>query len=202
MRPSNPKQVLILSIVAVGAIGFLGTSILGIGKSVVSRLAEGGEETKSDPVAATRPTDLLGDPFSHPKLALASEPTNPDSKPDAAPKPAQPPNLDGTLPPLPGTRPLQPNVGIVPDTEVQPDETTGNSRKPDGKVGPRVALTAVVKVKNSIAFLSVNGGETRAYRQGDLLAPGFRLIAVGEGQVTIRNAQATFQMAVGQEIQL
>ena len=59
-----------------------------------------------------------------------------------------------------------------------------------------VALTAIVKVNLAVALLSVNDGETRAFRQGDLVCPGLRLVEIGSGAVTLRTPEKTFELRV------
>lgn len=150
--------------------------------------------------------ELMGDPFSHPKLAtnLGAAPppvaTAPNAAPTAtgmsAPAPALPPPAIG------GTLPVKPQFNIVPDGSPKPAENAGNDREQKESQGPKVALTAIVKVDKPVAFLSLNGGESRAFRPGDLLAPGVRLSHVGNGFVRFQSPKASFHLSVGQEIEL
>lgn len=205
MKASNPKQVVVLSVVAIGAIGYLGHSLFGLGNAVVARIVGQTEpETKAE--SAEPPAiELLGDPFAHPKLASnglspASTPpptsvTSPQATDPSIPEPSLPPPTIG------GSLPLKPQFGIVPEASPKPAETTGNDREKNENQGPRVALTAIVKVDKPVAFLSLNGKESRAYRPGDLLAPGIRLTHVGSSSIRFQSPTASYHLSVGQEIE-
>jgi hypothetical protein len=186
---------------ATGAVGFLAFSVAGLGKTVVSRMSalpRGPDDARTS--ETTLPLELLGDPFSHPKLTSAAAEVE-------ASMTATPPSGEGEAPPsLPGGRGgfsgLAPfNVGIgprLPNGE-QPAETAGGNRDIEGGRRLSVALSAIVKVNRAVALLSVNDGESRAFRKGDLICPGLRLVEIGAGAVTLRTPQKTFELKVGGE---
>lgn len=201
MKTGNVRQVMILSAVAIGAIGFLGNTLLGLGKSVVSSLRQADPAEKDAPADDAAPSQLMGDPFFHPRLANAIAATPPKPETKVEPPAAAPDAMQGQFGALPGPIPVRPDVTAVPEPPSQPAENTGIDRKEDGETAPRIGLTAVVKVDKPVAFLSLNGGDSRAFRPGDLVAPGLRLLTVADGFVIFRSPKASYRLSVGQEIQ-
>ena len=202
MRSSDPKQITVLSLVAIGAVGYLGFTLFGGGSKVIGQMAastERQEESGGTPVLSG---ELLREPFSHPKLAgslkLQSQLQKKADKESQAtpPKDPAPDALPGALAGAAGYAPVQPKV----ESNEKPAENAGPDRKSIEVKGPHLALTAIVKVERPMAFLSVNGGETRAFREGVLIAPGLRLISITEGSVKLRTPLKTVELRIGQEI--
>ena len=196
MTLSNTQKLIALSVMATGAVGFLAISVAGLGQTVVSRMAASPRDPEDDRVQKTLPLELLGDPFSHPKLA--SEAAKPGAIVNTGDT-TMPPALTGSPEDMTGLSPFQ--VGLTPPLAngEQPAESAGPNRNMEGGRRLSVALTAIVKVNLAVALLSVNDGETRAYRKGDLVCPGLRLIGIGSGAVTLRTPDKTFELKVGGE---
>ena len=197
MTLTSAQKLILLSVMATAAVGFLAFSVAGLGKTVVSRMSASPRDTEEVKESQTTlPLELLGDPFSHPKLTAEA------AKPGAIATPGattMPPALPGGVTGLTGVGPFQ--VGLDPQFPGgdQPAESAGLNRNMEGGRRLSVSLTAIVKVSRAVALLSVNNGETRAFRQGDLVCPGLRLIEIGSGAVTLRTPEKTFELKVGGE---
>jgi hypothetical protein len=190
MKAGNKKQAAILSVVAVGAIGFL---IYQLVPSKVGNLAAAITGSGSNAAAApsSAPDNLsllvLGAPFSHPKLA---------AKPVvalAAPQMPSDINKNGKDPFNPGA-PTDANSSTT--TPAGPDESAGEGQQE--KKGPSIRVTAIMIVDQPIAMLSVDGGDAKQYSEGDQLSDRTRLISIGESSVTVRINGALHQIATGQ----
>ncbi|RYG25340.1 hypothetical protein EON82_07450 [bacterium] len=84
METGNPKQVAVLGVMAVAAVGFLLSRLGGKALPVVT-VASAEHKTESAITASLGSSTLLVDPFSHPKLAPAKP--KPSQTADASPPP-------------------------------------------------------------------------------------------------------------------
>src|SRR5207248_2027131 len=93
-------------------------------------------------------------------------------------------------------------VRILPETDSeagaakQPAESAGKNRL--NVHGPRIKLTAIMRVGEPVAMLAVDDQPGRAFGEGDLLAPLTRLISIGDGSVTVRIHGIEHQIATGE----
>lgn len=174
MKTGNKNQATILGIVAVGAIGFLVIQL--IPAKIRPMLGQG---PAAIPVVAptSMPVDLplalVGDPFSHPKLAVKAPPTQAGQ--------SFQPDITGNIPLMFGGLPTA--VG-----QVQP---TGSTEDIAGKdrlklQGPQITVLAVMDAGTPVAMLQVGGKEAKTYRAGDALAKHVRLILVGHSFVEVK----------------
>jgi len=178
MKTGNKKQAILLSVVAVGAIFFLGHQLM------PSKLAAIGLAS-SAPAPATIKIDsgsdlpfaLVGNPFSHPKLAV---------KPVAASQ-AQLPFSDidksGVFHPLASDLPA--TGSYTRDSGSTPEGNAGEDRQKD-QASPEIRLAAVMAVGQPIALLEVNGTEAKEFSVGDQVAEGTKLIKIEDRGVTIK----------------
>lgn len=203
MKRSDPKQVAILSIVAVGAVLYLGFTLFGAGQKVASLMIPSTSREAGAKPEGELPAELLKDPFSHPKLVNADKQA-PPQRTVAVDESPQPPALPfaGRFEGGTGLAPLSPIVLQSAQKGDQPAEIAGPDRKEIEAPRKLVALSAIVKVERQMAFLSVNGSESRAFRAGALLAPGLRLLSIGESSVKLGTADKTIELAVGGEVSL
>jgi hypothetical protein len=192
MKTGNKNQAMALSVVAVLAVGFLVYQLLPAKSkpSFVARAPEvslAGRPGKVDDMSLV----VLGNPFSHPMLA---------TKEASAPSPAPAPAIDksGHLPPmavsgLPGTDgSAQGSNGSADSPGADggapgskgPADSAGNTRL--NVRGPRIKLSAILRVGEPVAMLAIDDQPGKTYSEGDLLAPGTRLLSIGDGSVTVR----------------
>ena len=78
MKTGNKNQAVMLSVVAVGAIAFLVIELMPakMRPSLAQILPTAGKTEPSIVVTNDLPLTLVGDPFSHPKLALKDRSSN------------------------------------------------------------------------------------------------------------------------------
>jgi hypothetical protein len=175
MKTGNKNQAVILSIVAVGAIGFLAIQLTPAKLGPAS--ANPGQSSTSA-AAIGIPTDLplalAGDPFSHSRLATKRVTTDPGMRPRS--------EFGLDAPPL---KPLGP-YGENYDTQSNQgtEENAGIDRqKPQG---PQISVLAVMRAGTPVAMLQVGGKEANTYMQGELLSNGVWLVAIGGNYVKVR----------------
>lgn len=201
MRASDPKQVAVLSVVAVAAIGYLGYTLFGSGKaSKPMRLVR--EAAAEAPVGSTDklPTEMIGDPFFHPMLVKRDEETPQSPGAQTQPSKSTAPNVP-PMPPIQGILPASPFGVRYTVGPQQPAEDTGANRKEE-RAGLRLALTAIVKVDQSMALLSLGGKDTQTFRVGQTLGENIRLIAIGEDSITVATKQGKRRIHIGEEAEL
>ena len=183
MKTGNRNQAVILSVVALGAIAFLVIQLLPakirptLGGSISQPVA-------GAPVSTDYALTLVGDPFSHPKLAIKPVAISSKSVPSDIDKsghiPVQPGAPDGVVTPVSGSNPA--------------DIAGGHRQKPQG---PVITVVAVVHAGTPVAMLEVAGKEARSFKEGDLLAPNARLISIGDNSVIVLVNGEVFDISTG-----
>jgi len=183
MKTGNKKQVILLSVVAIGAIAFLVYQLLpskirpAFGQPVARPASEPAVDTDFG-------LALIGDPFSHPKLAV-----KPVAVSNAAPVEIDksgynPFHIPGLL-----------DATVAPDLGSNPAENAGAHRqKPQG---PQITVVAVMHAGSPVAMLEVNGKEAKSFNEGDLIAPNARLISIGESSVSVRVNGEMHELSTG-----
>lgn len=195
METGNPKQVAILSVTAVLAIGFLVTRMHG---QDLPKVAQAIVDKATGHSAATPLTyPMVTDPFSHAKLASTTTVANAESPTPTGQKQISPPFLDG-LPPADGgpSGPIMkpPATETMPVKEVQPV-----APKPEGT---EILLEATAGASDAVAFLSVGGAESQPYRINDLIKGAskgkVRLLRVEDGAVVLSGPKGELTIGVGE----
>lgn len=214
MKTGDKKQAVILTVVAVLAVGFLGYRLIPAGSKAVTALRSGEPGVKGASRELQLPLVVTGNPFSHPKLATL---------PIAAtqsPLPNAPIDKSGTFPFQPGRPPgasdgsgsgqgpgasdgsgsgQGPGASDGSDSGHGPDESAGVIRRLKEQV-PRISVIAIMRVERPLAMLSINNTNSRAFYEGDLVAPGVRLVKVGDNVVVVKVNGKLRSIAVGSEI--
>ncbi|MEA2554350.1 MAG: hypothetical protein QOJ65_2526 [Fimbriimonadaceae bacterium] len=200
MKTGDKKQAIALTAVAVLAIGFLGSRLIPSKSATVKavRAAEAAKpELGSD--VLDLPLAVLGNPFSHPKLAVQTV------KVDQAqtPAPKKPPKTDidkGKLPDWAGDTggdsappfdPGDPNSGTT-NTE----ENAGETRKTPR--GPRIRVIALMRVGHPLAMLAVNDGNSVTFGVGEKILDGVKLAGIGDSFVTVSDFGKLRRIKVGE----
>lgn len=191
METGDPKQVAILGVLAVGALGFLGFRALGKPVPPPVQATARKEGAKVERTARLLPP--ANDPFSHPKLAP------PVVKEEAA---APDPKVEGKFPAMP--TPLMgaylPNVEGPASTEVRPMEPKKPAEpKVEAPKGTVVALEATAGASDAVAFLSVEGRESQPFHPQDRVANGIRLLRIEDGSVILRGPKGELTLNVGEQ---
>lgn len=192
MKTGNKTQAVVLSFVAVLAIGFLVYQLLPSKvKPSIAGVAQTGSSvapSATADVSQELPLHLIGNPFSHPKLATHVAPAE-----RKAPPPL-PVGIDksGSFTPVLG----EPSAtGGTAESGSQPAESAGNTRLKQQE--PRIKLTAIMRVGDPVAMLEVDNRPGKAYGEGDLLANRATLVSIGDGAVTVRINGVPHEIALG-----
>lgn len=175
MRTGDVKQAVILSVVALAALVFLGVRVPPRGSSLLPMLGGAPRETVSAtlPTGESLPLALVGNPFSHPKLAP------PQQRPAAA-NPRPDIDKSGGFAPMAVDELPNPNGRPTSDP---PEESAGIARQQEQE--PRISLNAIMRVEGPVALLSLNRGKAELHKSGDELTKGVRLVDIGQTEVTL-----------------
>lgn len=207
MKIGDQKQAVILSVVAVGAIGFLVLQLKGKGGSVAALNGSGAANTTSPShTLADIPTTLYGDPFSNAVLIKQDETKKPPDK--ATPK-SGPPNtklhVDATDG---GYAPEDPDIMGAIGPKLPGATADGDGKKslrqgPEVPKPPELELEGIVSAGHPQAFIAINGGSPIAFRQGSAIAPGVVLKKIYDNKIdlTIAGHKKTATLTVGSKLQ-
>ena len=195
METGNPKQVAILSVMAVGALGFLATRLGGKSPAVALTATAQAEGRKANTVPSDSP--LLIDPFSHPKLAPA-KPTTPAADPNVKTASMSPltGDIEGTLPLA--TEPLA--TEIVAAHGQKQAKTIESPEKPAQTPVEHVeiALEATAGASEDVAFLSIDGADSQPFHPNDLVKGKVRLLRIEDGAVVVSGPKGELTINVGE----
>ncbi|GEM_PF-6679410 len=195
METGDPKQVAVLALLAVGAVGFLVTRLGARGSAPVA--IAGATVRKAAPSRPAGSLTVMRDPFSHPKLAV--KPTTidvPSEPPTTLPSEARPSPLTGDLPKVPFLPTAVAAVPLSPDAP--PKAEAEAPKKAPVAVVTTVALEATAGATDAVAFLSVDGAESRAFRANEFVKGAVRVVRVDEGAVLLAGAKGKLTLGVGE----
>ncbi len=197
MEAGNPKQVAILSVVAVGAIGFLVTRMHGSDLPKIAQAIVDKATGHSPVVPPANP--MVSDPFSHPKLAVTQ--ISDSASGSETNKPVMPPFLSGTLPSA-GSQPSG-EIGNTKTEPLKPEDPTKGSTVAVVPEGTDVLLEGTAGATDAVAFLSINGAESQPFRANDFintkLSKGkVRLLRVKDGAAVLSGPKGELTINVGE----
>lgn len=195
METGNPKQVAVLCVMAVGALGFLATRIGGKTAAATAAATARAETRKSGKAPSDAP--LLIDPFSHAKLAMA--------KPISAPADSStmPTHFNPLTGDIEGTLPLVPEV---PEDESVPSDEKSKPKEERDPTPPapapvptvEIALEATAGSSENVAFLSIDGADSKPYHPNDVLKSKVRLLSIEDGRVVVSGPKGQLTIEVGE----
>lgn len=207
MKTGNKKQAIVLSIVALAAIGFLVMQVLPSKvKNSLAAITGRTPDVVATQVPTNLPLALIGDPFSHPKLAVkppvpvqTGQPAlngrigvfHPPAVPDA--------NGDsgsGTGSGAGGNTGGSSGTNSDSGTTSGPAENAGGSQQK--QQGPQITVLAVMQAGTPVAELQVANNDAQMYSEGALLAKGTRLLKISESGVEIRLNGVVHKIATGE----
>jgi hypothetical protein len=174
MKTGNKNQAVMLSIVAVGAIAFLVIQLMPgknrpfLGGSPAPAQTDGAVHVPTD-----LPLALVGDPFSHPKLAVKE-----------VVEPKQPPSeLTGDIPVRPLViGPRLPNpAGVVSSSNTE--DSAGDNRQK--QQGPQISLVGIMDAGTPVAMLQIAGKDQETFREGAMLDKDVWLLQIGHSFVKV-----------------
>ncbi len=193
MKMGDPKTARILFVVAIGAVGFVLIQVLpaagaerrGAGPQPADAAAAGGSKTLS--------SEVPSDSFSSPLLTKTTARTDIESGAPVV-RPVSPYGnglLPGPMPDLTGRLAID-GVRSAPEAKPPPPQPPKRT----------ICLSGVVCASAPVAFLSVDGKDSRDCRPGDLVGPGIRLLEVKESTVILSVAGKRRVLNLGQVTEL
>jgi hypothetical protein len=203
MKTGNPKQVVVLSIAALGAVGFVIYQALPKMEAAAplppQQVASSGGGAL---MQASLPQSLIADPFTHPALLKKVAPPPQEEKAQT-----QPPKLPGGFDPLkvnlpPGFHGPLPNA--APDKK--PSENAGTNQQSQQEV-ERVTLTlnAIMATDQTVAMITIDGKGMVRCALGDKVGPA-TVVEVTDTEVVIRYREKGkdkhHTLKVGQKVEL
>jgi hypothetical protein len=132
------------------------------------------------------PETILGNPFSHPRLAEGPTPQMPSTEELGEIQPLNP-ERDGFN--------IRRIIGSIPGVGA-PEQTTGANRKQSGDIPP-LTLSAVVEAGQPVAFISAGDEESMPYKVGEIIVPGARLVSIKADYVVVRTAKGQIRLPLG-----
>jgi hypothetical protein len=195
MKVGDPKTARLLVIVAIGAIVFVVIQLLpskGTARNDSARAAG-----TAEPALAVEglPETVANDSFSSPMLARSA--AQPEGRQEGE-----------------GMRPLSPGVtGLLPSpmpnlsggSKGGPiNLASGDEKPPQEPEKPKrtALLSGVVSVDVAVAFIALDGKESRGCRAGELLGPGIKLLAIKENTAVLSLAGRRIVLEMGQVTEL
>lgn len=195
MKVGDKKQAVILSVVAIGAIAFMGMQLIPKGARFVATAGKPEAPATVEPEPVTLQLAVLSNSFSHPKLA----PEKPDT-PEV--EPLEPDELSRKmtgeifapmLPPIQGMA-----IQRVVADDPEPEENAGSDRKSQQEP-LTLKVTGIVDVGEPVAFISVRKKASRPVKVGERIEPGVRLLEIRDNVVTVRIGDERVKLELGEE---
>jgi hypothetical protein len=190
MTTGDPKQAVILGLVAVGVVGFAIFRVIPKGEPQRG-LATSPRLAQEKPAGETKkkfPTVVLSNAFWHPKIGERPTPPKPAATPTPRPKT------------MPGNQfnPADPFNGL--SGQLNPVGSTGVSQQVNS--GPKIRVDAIIGAgARREALLSFGTDELHKAYVGTKFAD-IEVIAISETAVTLRIGKRQRVIAVGEEKQL
>ena len=219
MKAGDPKQTVVLSVVAVVVLGVAVMRILPKKSSSLAEVAKAQKEAAAAQasVSADETLVLRTDPFFHPELGI--DRTKVATPPDPSDTtPAQPlPGINTDVVPWrapAGTNPVQPvgpnttgtgdqsagsgsagGTGKDPSANGKPEETTGVNQQEESS--PQVVVNAILTVAKPLAYIAIDGVEVRLGIGGDLNGLG-TIVSISSRAVVVKTAKGKVTLIVGE----
>lgn len=199
MKTGNPRTAGFLSVVALFAIGFaLFRIFVPPSRPASSSLVpQDSSPVQTNDHRSDKPF-VYGDPFWHPKVAslITSNDPREHSEVDLANQP--PPRFPLSL--VPGLAPWE---SQNPGESTPPAETTKpDQQSPKETLKAELTLKAILRVSEPVAFISINGNPTEAYKVGDEVLPSVRVKSIDDRSVRLVREGKTVVLTVGDKAQL
>lgn len=204
MKVGNKNQVVILSILAIGSIGFLINQLFpGVGSTGLKLLSLAKSE-KSD--ASTRtarlsaPLKILGDPFSSSALIPTKASKNEAAGVEDTSKHSVSPSKNG-VPKIPKFSELSGGVDPVhPDGDSPVLDQKDQIKEGIGK-STRLKLYAVAMADRPVAMLNFNGEDKDSIQLGSRIGE-WKVTELNGSGMTLASPTKRVHLAIGQEVTL
>lgn len=193
----DKKQVTILGVVALLAIGFLVTQLIPKGSKFIASVDAEPTKQAAEVESVSLPLEVSGNPFSHAKLAPEE-----DKKTQGAQN-----GLEGGLEPLaPNLEGIEINSAEYAATlweheqNKKPDEDAGKTRKEEEKAPFNLKLTGFAGGTSPMAFIRVRGRTGVPFEEGDQLEQGVYLLRIREQSIDVRIGKKVISLALNEEL--
>jgi hypothetical protein len=190
----DKKQVTILGVVALLAIGFLVTQLIPKGSKFIASVDAEPAKQAAEVESVSLPLEVSGNPFSHAKLA-PEEDENAEN------------GLEGGIEPLaPDLEGLEVNSAEYMATLWQheqnkkPDENAGETRKEEEKAPFNLKLTGFAGGTSPMAFIEVRGRSGVPFEEGDQLEQGVYLLRIRDESIDVRIGKKVISLALNEEL--
>lgn len=201
IKSGNPKQVRILAIAAIGAIGFMIAQFIPNKEEKVTPVEDASASSQTID-SHSLPTEVLGDPFAHSQLKV-NHTENPPQQGEGEPTqptrpPTQNPEFTGFgMTPLPGHfGQFQP--GNNTPLTISPEENLANVQPSEQEDQKHViTLKAILGADEPRAFVSVDGGPTIKVAPGSEVTPGVTVKKITPKGVLFKTKNGESHVAVG-----
>lgn len=205
MKVGDKKQVVLLTVVALGAIAFLFTQLGGAlkgSRTVPNLLAAMSGQSEPDHLSGfAYPEVVTRDAFAHPKLEAAGVKVPIGGQ--AKPKHDEPSESHSAKEPGLNPIPADPNwFKTQPQPGAGPEENTGKAEKEKEASATSVKLLATMRASRWIALVQVGSSGSVEVSQGRTVADGIRISSIDEGGIVLSRGKKTSRLAVGEESKL
>lgn len=187
----------LLFIVALGAVGFAVIELMPAGKGTGQQSSTQQASAQSSAAASGLPVSLTTDPF----VGVSGEPGKVSEDPGKAAPAQDPAGVAAQPEPMGGSMPMAgpwaPPMNIRGDQPDNPVKNTGSNQQSEKKPDTTVELQAIVAVKDRTAFLSVDGAEATAFREGSKVGADWRVLKITENEVLLASGKERARVTVG-----
>ena len=200
MKLGNPKHVVVLSFVAIGALAFVFSRLIPHGPPAAK--AAPGELLANLGHSSTvtgLPVEVRRDAFSHPALLKKYlETLSPDKLPPG-------PKLPSAFHPLVGRLDRDSKLWLEavetpsPGSK-KPSESAGTSRQLDGKPKSKIALRAILRTAKPLALVTIDGHEDVTVGLGEYIDANYRITQFSQNAVLLVSDVDKTWLYVGSEV--
>ncbi|MHB8635903.1 MAG: hypothetical protein ACYC96_05460 [Fimbriimonadaceae bacterium] len=199
MKLGNPKHVIVLAIVAFGAIAFFLMRLMHGHGALASKAVAASSNSTRLPTLQGLPVEVLRDAFSHPALTKRYLASRPDPK-------EQPSTQDSdSTHPLPGALPngvqeILPNMATASVASPKPSEIAGTARQEDGKAKSKITLKAIMRTATPLALVTINDRDDLAVGLGGAIDSTYRVTQFTQNAVLLTSRDDKEWLYVGHEL--
>jgi hypothetical protein len=195
MKVGDPKTARLLIFVAIGAIGFVVIQVLPSNGGGNRAAATATESSEPDQGVAGLSEAVAADSFSSPLLARTAAKT--EEQPEAS-------NVRPLNPGITGALPIPMNTSFGGSDPIKLEPTGSKETGPPAPEKPKrtVLLSGIVSVDSPVAFIALDGKESRGCRVGERLASGIKLLSIDDNTAVLSVGGRRKVLSLGQVTEL
>ena len=201
MKVGNPKQAIVLSIAAIGAIIFFLLRLIPVGSSPATAASgiANSDTAHTSPITGL-PTEVLRDAFSHPALTkrfFATLPT--DEGHESVQEAASPPHLFGNLPSA-----IEFDQVPATDAKGKPSENAGGTRQQAKKPNSTIELKGIMRTTTPLALVALVSSEGKQQELtvglGEYIDNSHQITQFSQNAVQITSGEGKTWLYVGHQV--